>query len=498
MRGLTTLIACALFACGPGSRNSEQCVGADCLSGTCNSGESRTCYTGPGSSDGVGPCHGGMQTCTAGGTWSDCVGEVVPAPENCTDGIDNNCNGAVDETVDADGDGFATCAPNGQPLDCCDDANQCGSPGEVNPGAFDTPGDGVDNDCDGMIDNPQPVCDVNLASGSLDAMDFAKAIELCQTATMADKNWGVIDAQFTLADGTGTPNGGSHAILKHYGTGVLPHAGQSLMMISSGYAAGEGDPGFNSFLSSEMGTFSGFPVDFMAANQGQLPNAPGCPPPDASEANDPVMLTLKIRVPTNAKSFSLDVNFFSDEFPEYTCSSFNDFFVVLLSSTYSGQNPNPADKNLAFYTDPTMKKYPVGVNLAAGNTGLFTQCVNGAIGCDGVPGTISTCTSTADLAGTGLEQPAPDQCDTGSLMGGGTGWLTTTGNVNPGEIITLRIAIWDTSDDILDSMAVIDSFRWSTDPSTPGTVIFRGPGRGAGWGVGGGARPGEASQKPRE
>jgi hypothetical protein len=58
-------------------------------------------------------------------------------------------------------------------------------------------------------------------------------------------------------------------------------------------------------------------------------------------------------------------------------------------------------------------------------------------------------------------------------MGGGTGWLTTNGNVKPGEIMTLRIAIWDTSDTALDSLAVVDNFRWSADPSNPGTTIGR-------------------------
>jgi hypothetical protein len=140
---------------------------------------------------------------------------------------------------------------------------------------------------------------------------------------------------------------------------------------------------------------------------------------------------------------------------------------------YSGTQPNPTDKNLAFYTDPAMKKYPVGVNLAYGNTGLFTQCINGTVGCSGTPGTISTCVGTTELAGTGLDQPAPFECDTNSMMGGGTGWLTTSGNVKPGEIMTLRIAIWDTSDDILDSLAVIDNFKWSADSSDPGTVIQR-------------------------
>ena len=74
---------------------------------------------------------------------------------------------------------------------------------------------------------------------------------------------------------------------------------------------------------------------------------------------------------------------------------------------------------------------------------------------------------------TGMDDPASGQCDGNSLVGGATGWLTTSGNVTPGETIKLRIAIWDTSDHAYDSLAVIDGFTWSADPSTPGTVILR-------------------------
>jgi hypothetical protein len=249
---------------------------------------------------------------------------------------------------------------------------------------------------------------------------------------------------------------------------------------------GQSSPAFASFQGGmDLGTSSGMPSDWLAANNGSLPNAPGCPAPNGgTTAHDPIMLELSVRVPTNAKSFKLSTNFFSSEFPEWVCSPFNDFFVVLLDSAWTGSPANPADKNLAFYKAPTSSTYPVGVNLAYGDTGLFQVCKNGPTGCatdsGAVAGTISTCAGTADLAGTGFDgtnpSPAysgdPGYCGSNNQFGGGTGWLVTSGNVVGGETIKLRIAVWDTSDGMYDSLALIDNFQWSVEASTPGTVIF--------------------------
>jgi len=288
----------------------------------------------------------------------------------------------------------------------------------------------------------------------------------------------VISAELTLADGSGAPATISHSIRTHFGTGVLPQLGSSMALLSTGAAAGKGDtnPDFQDFeMSVDNGTQSKFPMDFLMMNGGKLPNAPHCPGPGGNTANDPVMLTLKIRVPTNAHSFTIKSNFYSAEFPEWVCSAYNDFFVILLDSAYNGNPANPADKNLAFYTPPnSTMNYPVGVNLAHGDTGLFTMCKSGGTGCapGAKTGTI-TCPNTIDLAGTGFDQVGGQACGTSNLEGGATGWLTTTGNVVPGEIITLRIAIWDTSDENLDSLALIDAFTWSAQGSDPGTVIER-------------------------
>jgi hypothetical protein len=61
--------------------------------------------------------------------------------EEICDGIDNDGDGEIDEGFDLDGDGYTTC--NG---DCDDDD------ASVNPGAEEDPSNGQDDDCDGITD----------------------------------------------------------------------------------------------------------------------------------------------------------------------------------------------------------------------------------------------------------------------------------------------------------------------------------------------------------
>lgn len=62
------------------------------------------------------------------------------------DGVDNNGNGETDEGFDTDGDGYTVCGTDAMEPDC-DDTN-----GDIFPGAGEVEGDGVDNDCNGLID----------------------------------------------------------------------------------------------------------------------------------------------------------------------------------------------------------------------------------------------------------------------------------------------------------------------------------------------------------
>ncbi|MEZ4365322.1 MAG: choice-of-anchor L domain-containing protein [Kofleriaceae bacterium] len=456
-------------ACGVQCNDGDVCEFGLCEPGPCTPGDTRSCYSGPGGTEGVGECRAGIQTCDPGGDWAACTGEVTPRAEDCSNGLDDNCTGEADEDTDADGDGFTTCGG-----DCCDTI-ECSRPELVNPNAFEDDDNGVDDNCDGVVDEVEALCDTGLSSASSDPLDYARAIDLCRVATEDGVTWGVISATLTLPDGTGLPAEDSRSIRDAFGPNVTPQAGARLIELSSGVAADANDsnPASGDFSGDIMNTESDFPADFLAANGGSLPNAPGCPGPNGSTAFDAVMLTLRIRTPSNARSFSLSTNFFSAEYPEWVCSPYNDFFLVLLDSAYAGDPANPADKNLATYTAADGAVYPVGVNLAYGNTGLFRECQNGATGCEfgATPGNQTTCTSSSQLLGTGFDEPSPGACAAGSVLGGGTGWLTTSGNVLPGEVITVRIAVWDTSDPVLDSLAVIDNFRWSIESTDPGTIL---------------------------
>ncbi len=456
---------------------------------SCKPGEKKPCYDGPSGTENVGTCHGGQATCNDGGDgWGSCEGQVLPLFDACGDGKNNDCTGGVDDPPDVDGDGWNACQG-----DCCDKVADCTAPKLVNPGAFEVAGNKVDDDCDGKIDNAVSLCDGQLASNSAAPADYAKAIDLCQTtvenAPLPQKTWGLIGADLFRADGAGTPAADSKSIRTGFGSVVKPLQGAAITVLSTGVSAAmnspnNANPAWLPFQQGKnMGTTSNPPPDWLAANGGSFPNAPGCPKAASTAANDPVLLKLRVRVPTNAFSFSVSTYFYSSEYPEWVCSPYNDFFLALLDSAFvpnAQQKPNPADKNLAIYTSPANQIYPLGVNLAYGDTGLFKQCLNGGTGCNNAggakPGTISTCVGTTELAGTGFDvlNPPPTNgpingwCGASNMTGGGTGWLVINGNVKPGEIVELRFVAWDTGDNYYDSVVLLDNFKWSVDASDPG------------------------------
>jgi hypothetical protein len=386
--------------------------------------------------------------------------------------------GMVDpSTLDQDGDGWTPAQG-----DCCDvPSASCQDPALVNPGAFEYPGNGVDDDCNPATpdDMAPPSCSAAAMFGGVAAEDLLHAMDLCQfsddqPATPKDRTWGVINgaSSLVLADGT-TPLPATDnvqvGVLTQYGTYVAPQKNATMAAISSGTARTPSDPGYvhpqnGTGAGQNTGNYNGgtqvtIQAPYLAPHGGKPPAPASCSAActtGCDQAFDSVSLRTRIRVPTNAKSFSYQFKFYSAEFPEYLCQKYNDFFVALLKSSWTPdpsanppQQPLPADGNIAFDGQGN----PVSVN-----NGFFQVCF------PPFEAPAGTCPSgTLDLVGNGMGGWGSNLKD-----GGGTDWLTNTAPVVPGETIDLQFVIWDAGDHNVDSLVLLDHFRWSITPSPVG------------------------------
>jgi MYXO-CTERM domain-containing protein len=164
--GTTVCQAGGVLACvGATMPQTEVCNGLD---DDCNGiidGMTQPCYAGPIGTANVGVCRPGSQQCIAVAgsgqpSWGTCVGQVSPSIEIC-DGLDNDCNGVVDDGV-KDAFNHAT----GEA--CCRFGTKCGV-GQCTSGVWACAGsqvvcDGgtgptpevcnsIDDDCNGQVDD---------------------------------------------------------------------------------------------------------------------------------------------------------------------------------------------------------------------------------------------------------------------------------------------------------------------------------------------------------
>jgi hypothetical protein len=257
-----------------------------------------------------------------------------------------------------------------------------------------------------------------------------------------------------LPDGTTTANPNfplGFGLLSAFGVNN-PQEGVTMLAISSGAARGPTDPGFIDPGLPHAGSFGGFNKGYVSKAPAGYPKpAPACPGVVFGAPHDGVALQVTIRVPTNAKTLSFDQNFFTIEFPNYICSTFNDTYVVMMAPKTTASLP---DDNIAFDSAGN----PISVNNA-----LLQVCPTLASSMTGGK-TFSCPLGTAPLSGTAFEEP------NNSGPHAATGWLTTTAPVDTvkGQDITLLFAVWDSSDANLDSTVLIDNFTWGfTTPMGP-------------------------------
>jgi hypothetical protein len=255
-----------------------------------------------------------------------------------------------------------------------------------------------------------------------DPLNAAAAIGLCKIAA-GDEDWGVISAQYVRANGAAVAGADlQYGIKDEWGPNVDVQEGENMLVLSSGHARMPSDPGScNSLTCYGSGggvAPAGFPQD-----------VPACP--GSAFINDDIALEVTLRAPSNATGYSYNFDFYSFEYPEWVCTSYNDQYIALV-------NPPPVGSingNISFDSNSN----PVSVNIA-----FFEVCSGCPLG-------------TGELSGTGF-----DTWDDA----GATSWLVTTAPVEPMQEITITFAIWDTGDAAWDSTVLIDNFQWIADGGT--------------------------------
>ncbi len=295
---------------------------------------------------------------------------------------------------------------------------------------------------DGQTCEPRPVCMTGSHFSSVTALDLLHAMDICDFYDENEEgSFGIVPGSARVgranwpSDGN-TPNFRQYGIMTQFGTNSsnLPRFGDNMAVLSSGRARDASDPDATGRVSYEY-EFGEPPNDFVAPHGGDLPlTHPNCP--EGEGANDSVMLRVKLKVPEFAHAFSFDFRFFSQEYRKWTCTKFNDFFIAMQDSEWTPENGGsgiPDDKNISFDSNDNY--------ISVNSQQFFTVCQ---------PKTGYTCPDgTSALSGTGYT----------ASEAGATVWLTTTSPVVPGETITLRFIIWDTSDRKYDSLVLHDNFR---------------------------------------
>lgn len=250
----------------------------------------------------------------------------------------------------------------------------------------DSPAPG--NDTEGALFPPRtPTIDDSTISATAILPADANSLALAMDVSPAD----LISASLGLSDPAGV--GVSNSKLSHF-----PTRNSTFAILSTGRASSAATANTSGSLSYVLGGLNN------------------------SQGNDLIQLTLRLRVPSDKNCMSVDFGYYSEEYPEYLGSAFNDTFTAEfggVSLSIVG-NEVVAPENFAFDS--------LGQIISV-NTSFQVNPIS----------------------------------STGTTYDGGTQLLRARRAVTPGQVITVVFSVQDLGDSIYDSAVFLDNFHWLFD-----------------------------------
>ncbi len=221
-------------------------------------------------------------------------------------------------------------------------------------------------------------------------------------------------------DGSDATTGGSfdvgHGVLPTFGPNNPASEGARFLALSSGSARAPNQPGYSAEL------LKGYPVTPPA---GFPKSQASCAAP-SSQGYDGIGLSVTLVVPEGVQSMTFDYAFFTDDYPDWVCTTAVDQAAALVT----GIGGSSAVQNVLLDSSGNpMLASPTALRACASSTGF--ACSLG----------------TGPIAETG--------------MTAGSGWLETASlPVTPGDTIHAVFTIWDSLDGNFDSTLLLDDFTW--------------------------------------